>query len=245
MQRAPILIFDSGLGGLSIYQKLVELAPDYPYLYLADQGHFPYGDKAGTWLAARLTELAAWFATQNPCLVVLACNTATVNAIGLVRQVVPVPVVGVEPVSKPLHAYAHPLILATAATARAASQAESTPIPFYTPGHLATAIELGDTAGITAEIAAVAAYVRENGVDALGLSCTHYPLVKNELQRALPDIPIIEPSLAVARHAHSLLPAPPVGSAPTRFVTTGSVLRLAEGVARYLGQRITAEHIEI
>jgi glutamate racemase len=70
--------------------------------------------------------------------------------------------------------------------------------------------------------------------------------VKNELQRALPDLPIIDPSLAVARHARSLLSSEPLGkSGTTRFITTGSVLRLVHGVARYLGEDIGAEQVHI
>ena len=99
---APILIFDSGVGGLTVYDALREILPHAPVIYAADLAGLPYGSKTEPQIAARVAGLLGRMAERfRPRLVCIACNTASTIALGMVREVLEVPVVGTVPAIKP------------------------------------------------------------------------------------------------------------------------------------------------
>lgn len=239
-----MIIFDSGVGGLSI---LKELPRSYSYTYLADQAYFPYGSKRGGVLTKRLEDIANWAAGENPDLVVIACNTATVGGIQLLRTRLSCPVVAVEPVVKPASRYNKALILGTTATLASVRMKKLIKsykghILTYTPPGLPAAIEAMDTDLIQQIIESVKRKVEEGYIEAIGLSCTHYPLIKDIFQTAMPGIDILDPSSAVANQVIKQRP----GGADTGkkiFLTTGDVLRFKDQIKYYLG--VTCEPISV
>src|SRR6187455_3183452 len=99
---APILLFDSGVGGLTVLAELRKLMPDAPVIYAADTAGLPYGEKTEAEIAARVSGLLGRLAERySPRLVTIACNTASTIALGMVREVLQVPIVGTVPAIKP------------------------------------------------------------------------------------------------------------------------------------------------
>ncbi len=204
MHNQPIIVFDSGIGGFSIYRPLRASLPKANILYLADTANFPYGDKSPTWLSARFLELSSQLNSLDPSLVVLACNTATTNIIAELRAHLTSPVVGVEPVIKPLAKYSSALALMTESSATSSStarlmQAYGEHVRIYTPPGLAEAIEYNDYDQVKRNIHGIKEIAQKYQVKAIGLSCTHYSLILPLLNQAMPEIEFIDPSLAVVK----------------------------------------------
>lgn len=201
MQK-PIIVFDSGRGGQSIFLPLKAALPSARLLYRDDRPNFPYGSKSPAWLSSRFRELGKDFAALNPRLVVLACNTATVNIIEELRSQLQCPVVGVEPVIKPLAQYSPALVLMTAASAASPRTAEllkryGSHVLIHTPTGLAEAIEYNNSDQVKKAIHEIKKIVQKRHITAVGLSCTHYPLILPELRSAMPEVKFIDPSQAV------------------------------------------------
>lgn len=201
MTNSPLIIFDSGIGGLSILKEF--LYTDVPLLYFADSLNFPYGDKKESWLKQRLGELAELFKAYQPIGVVLACNTGTVSSIDQVRKALSCPVFGVEPVVKMLVHHHHPVVWATKVTLSSTSASNlrselGQHVRYYTPIGLASAIESQDLSLVRQILERTKTELGE--ADAIGLSCTHYPLIKAEIQKVFPGVTLYDPSRAVATH---------------------------------------------
>lgn len=210
MRIKPIIVFDSGIGGLSIYRPLKIALPQENIIYMSDPNHFPYGDKSVSWLNSRFDGLAIEFNALDPKLVVLACNTATTNIITNLRTSLKCPVIGVEPVIKPLSGYPHALALMTESSAKSAGTKQllakyGPHVEVYTPHGLATAIEYNDYDQVKKNIHEITKIVHERKIQAVGLSCTHYPLILDSLNKALPDTIFLEPSSAVVREVQRVL----------------------------------------
>jgi glutamate racemase len=252
----PIGFFDSGVGGLSILQAAQQYLPHEPMLYLADSAHFPYGALAGEAVIHRATRAAAFLIAQHARLIVVACNTATVHAIAHLRATFPsTPFVGVVPVVKVLAAETRTgaiAILSTPATAAspyladliATHAAHCTILNIACPG-LADLIEAGDTS-VDSILAPCLQPLRERAVDVVGLGCTHYPFLRDQIQRHLaPGVRIFDSGLPVARRVCSLLvqaealPRPCHATVETalpscRYFTTGDPARFRAVAERLL-----------
>ncbi|HEU4651908.1 MAG TPA: aspartate/glutamate racemase family protein, partial [Croceibacterium sp.] len=99
---APILLFDSGVGGLTVLAEMRKLLPEAPVIYFADTAGLPYGEKSEAEIAARVAGLLGRLAERySPRLITIACNTASTIALGMVREVLHVPIVGTVPAIKP------------------------------------------------------------------------------------------------------------------------------------------------
>jgi glutamate racemase len=210
MMNGPILVFDSGIGGLSIFRPLKLALPKENIIYLMDSNHFPYGNKSSDWLTNRFKELSIDFKKLNPKLVVLACNSATTNVIKDLRELLDCPVVGVEPVIKPLSVFTHSLALMTEASASSESTKNllikyGEHVQIFTPHGLAMAIEYNDFEQVQKNIHEIKQVVQEGGIKAVGLSCTHYPLIIKEFELAMPGITIIDPSDSVVKEVLRVL----------------------------------------
>lgn len=209
-QQDPIIVFDSGIGGQSIYRPLKVALPEENIIYISDPLHFPYGDKSSSWLSLRFQELAKQFAALSPELLVLACNSATTNIISELRSTLSCPVVGVEPVIKPLACYKSSLALMTAASASAPATIKlmekyGEHVKIYTPHGMAVAIEYNDYEQVKRNIHEIKNIVQKEKIEAIGLSCTHYPLVIDLLKTALPETIFIDPAPAVVKEVIRVL----------------------------------------
>lgn len=214
---APILFFDSGVGGLSVVGPARALLPTAPFIYAADSAGFPYGTKTEEEIAARVPALLGRLVERyRPRLVVIACNTASTIALSVVRAALDVPVVGTVPAIKPaaLASLSRVIgVLGTDATVRqpyvdrlsAEFAADCIVIRHGSAELVALAEaklrgEMIDPAAVAS--AASGLFSQENGdqIDNVVLACTHFPLLADELLAASPHpVSYIDGSAGIAR----------------------------------------------
>jgi glutamate racemase len=224
---APIGIFDSGVGGLSVLRHIRAQLPHEHLIYFADSGFAPYGDKPEHLVTERVLAIGAFLLDQGAKAIVVACNTATVAAIAALRARYPgMPIVGVEPGLKPAAAASRNGLVGVLATERTLAGtkflllrdqiADSTGARFLLqPCHgLADQIEFGALESDETD-ALLRRFIRpllDEGADTLVLGCTHYPLVQASIERVIAastdrPVTLIDTGEAVARHLARLLAA--------------------------------------
>ncbi len=223
-ERQTILVFDSGLGGLTVYREVAAARPDADYVYVADDAAFPYGAKPEGELVARIVALMGdLIAAHRPDLIVVACNTASTIALPALRERFTVPFVGTVPAIKPACAGSvtrRVSVLGTEATvareytrALIRDYAGDCRVTLVGSKHLATFAEAelaGSPAGDELIAAEIAPCFRDDGTrtDTIVLACTHYPLILERLRRLAPwPVNFIDPAPAIARRVVSLLGA--------------------------------------
>ncbi|HEX7953005.1 MAG TPA: glutamate racemase [Burkholderiales bacterium] len=198
---APILLFDSGVGGLSVLAELRKVLPEAPVIYAADNAGLPYGSKTEAQIAARVAGLLGRMTERyRPRLACIACNTASTIALGMVREVLELPIVGTVPAIKPAAALTRSGtigLLGTEATIRQgyvdrleAEFAQGKRLLRYGAPELVAAAE----ASLRGEPVDSAVYARAadglrcqpggDAIDTVVLACTHFPLVEAELAQA-------------------------------------------------------------
>jgi glutamate racemase len=199
----PLLVFDSGVGGLSVLGPIETLLPTAPIVYVADSAGFPYGTKSETEIAARVpTLLGRLVERYRPRLVVIACNTASTIALAHVRAALDLPVVGTVPAIKPAAAMSKSRVigvLGTEATVRqryvdnlSAKFAPDCLVLRHGSARLVELAEMklrGETARAADFAHALAGLTNLEGgqrMDTVVLACTHFPLVQDELAAASP-----------------------------------------------------------
>jgi glutamate racemase len=231
---APIGIFDSGVGGLSILRHVRAQLPHEHLVYVADSGFAPYGDKPESVVAERSLAIARFLVARGAKAIVVACNTATGAAVRLLRERLPgTPIVGVEPGLKPAAAITKNGTVGVLATERTLASekflllrdqiARDTGARFLLQpcSGLADQIELGELAS-PAIVAMLRRYVTpllEGGADTLVLGCTHYPLVQASIEHVIQesgagDVALVDTGDAVARQLARLLDAGALLRAP-------------------------------
>ena len=259
---AQIGVFDSGIGGLSVLRALRAQLPSARLRYIADSRHTPWGERPAAWVAERCTQLSAALLAGGADLVVVACNTATTQAIASLRARWPNQrFVGIEPGIKPAVASsrnARVALLATPGTLRSARlqhlvqvHAQGvTLLRLPCPG-LAEAIEAAwqDDRDLLARLDDIAAQLRAAEVDTVVLGCTHYPLAAAALQQRLaPGTVLVDVAQAVARRVASLLPAAAAGAAeaaPPRLLATGPAQALQQASRHWLGLDLPVESLAL
>lgn len=193
--QAPIGVFDSGVGGISVLRELVKLMPEENYIYYGDSKHAPYGSKTLDEVRRLTGEHIEYLVKSGVKAVVIACNTATSAAIDLLREKYPdMPIVGIEPALKPAVLYkenAKVLVMATPMTIREEKfhhlmrlyEDQATIYPLSCPG-LPEFVEAGNLDGADLEQFLRELFVPYLGrVDAVVLGCTHYPFVRPMIQK--------------------------------------------------------------
>ncbi|PEQ11475.1 glutamate racemase [Novosphingobium sp. PC22D] len=259
---APILLFDSGVGGLTVLEALRAILPQAPVVYVADNAGLPYGSKTEAQIAARVCGLLGRLTERlAPRLVCIACNTASTIALGMVREVLEVPVVGTVPAIKPAAALTKTGViglLGTAATIRqeyvdrleAAFAKGKTLLRYPAPQLVACAeSKLRGKAPDRAVIAeAVEGLRRQPGgpaMDTLVLACTHFPLLEPELAEALGDgVRMVHGAEGIARRiAHLLEDQEFVRAEADEIIFTAHVEpgELASRLARYGLERMSVQ----
>ena len=253
---APILLFDSGVGGLSVLAPVAAAVPTAPLVYVADNAGFPYGTKTEAEINARIPALLGRLVERyKPQLVVIACNTASTIALATVRAALDVPVVGTVPAIKPAAEASVTRtigVLGTQATVRqpyvdrlSAEFAADCRVLRHGSAALVQLAEAKlrgeapDRAAFATELAGLLGQPGGDSIDTVVLACTHFPLVAEELTAAAPrPLKFVDGGAGIARRVVTLLkgagwPAmrPPGVAVFTR--DTPEVAALAPALARY------------
>jgi glutamate racemase len=218
MSKQPIGIFDSGVGGTSIWKELNLLLPYENTIYLADSKNAPYGEKSKEEIIALSKKNIDLLLSKNCKLIVVACNTATTNAIKLLRETYNIPIIGIEPAIKPAALQTKTKavgILATKGTLSSELFHKTTDL--FTNGvkvieqvgeGLVQLIETGmiNSQEMTSLLKIYIKPMLDANVDYLVLGCTHYPYLIPQLLELLPKhIKIIDSGEAVARQTQAVL----------------------------------------
>ncbi|MBC3373627.1 glutamate racemase [Pseudomonas sp. SWRI92] len=219
MSEAPVGVFDSGVGGLSVLGEIRRLLPNESLLYVADCGHIPYGEKSPEFIRQRCAIIADFLRREGAKALVVACNTATVAGVADLRRDYPDwPIVGMEPAVKPAAAATRSGIvgvLATTGTLQSAKFAAlldrfASDVRVITqpcPG-LVELIEAGDlhNPALHQLLLGYVTPLLVAGCDTLILGCTHYPFLKPLLGQMVPEsVILIDTGAAVARQLQRLL----------------------------------------
>ena len=220
-QAQTILIFDSGVGGLSVYEEVHAKLPHCNYIYLFDNAAYPYGELEPSTLIERVNQLImAQVKLHDIDIVIIACNTASTIVLPSLREKLTIPVVGVVPAIKPASLVSLKCVGLIATPATVTRQYTQDLIANFSNGK---SVELlgstklvdmaeeklrGERVSID-ELTDVLSSLRGK-IDVGVLGCTHFPLIKEEIQQVLGnDVTLIDSGKAIARRVVSLLKAEP------------------------------------
>ena len=218
MNKGPIGIFDSGVGGTSIWREINQLLPEENTIYLADSKNAPYGDKSPQAILDLSVKNTEFLIQQGCKIIVVACNTATTNAIDHLRSSYELPFIGIEPAIKPAAIKSESGTIGVLATkGTLASHLFSQTSKNYAANinvieregkDLVRLIEAGAINDTATEVL-LRQYLKpmiEAGMDHLVLGCTHYPYLIPILKKLLPEhVNIIDCGAAVARQTLNIL----------------------------------------
>lgn len=256
MNNAPIGVFDSGVGGLSVLREIRRTLPHEDFLYVADLAAAPYGDQPAALITARAQAIVEFFLSENVKAVVVACNTATAVAVKSLRARYPIAIVAMEPAVKPAVELTQSRVVGVLATSqtlaseRYARLAEKfggdvTIIPQPCP-ELVALVENAELNGPAVE-AVIARYVTpllQRGADTMVLGCTHYPFLISSIKAvAGPNVRLIDPASAVARELRRRLEADALlsnqtGTGSEQFWSSGQPDQVASVVSKLWGRAI-------
>jgi glutamate racemase len=214
----PVGVFDSGVGGLSVLRCMREDLPNEDFLYVADSGYAPYGDKPAEYIEKRALAITEFLIGHGAKAIVVACNTATAVAIAKLRSAFEIPIIGMEPGVKPAIAATQCKIIGIMATTETLKSEkfriltdrfcnDCTIVTQACPG-LVEQVERFDIEGKkTYEL--LDGYVGgllEKGADIIVLGCTHYPFLAEIIQEIAGNgVKVIDTGVAVAREVHRRL----------------------------------------
>jgi glutamate racemase len=257
VNRAPIGIFDSGIGGLTVARAIYERLPYESTIYFGDTARVPYGPKSPDTVRRYSLEILHWLLDQGVKAVVIACNTSTAHALRALQEATPVPVLGViKPGARAAIAAGGggPVgVIGTAGTI--ASDAYNRAIQALSPGLpviqracplFVPFVEEGwfDHPAIELVAADYLGELRQACVRSLVLGCTHYPLLKPLLQRVMgPEVKLIDSGQATAAALETILTekalqVPDRSEAHHRFVVSDDEARFRQVGARFIGERL-------
>ncbi|VVE23525.1 glutamate racemase [Pandoraea capi] len=264
--NAPIGVFDSGLGGLSVLQAVRARLPRESLIYVADSRYAPYGERPDAFLEQRSLAIGRWLRERGAKAFVVACNTATAHGVAALRADDSWPVVGVEPGIKPAAAVSRSGVigvLATAATLRSARFADL--LARHTaqgqrflcqPGHgLVERIEGGDVDSpeVIALLDKYIAPMLAQGADTLVLGCTHYPFLIPAIERHFGTaLTLVDTGAAIARQLQRRLEVDDLAAPPAsgdggslHFFTTANADALQTMADRLIVDAPRVQTIEI
>jgi glutamate racemase len=259
----PIGVFDSGVGGLTVARAIIDLLPNESFVYVGDSAHFPYGPKPVDEIRGYAMDITSYLVRRDMKLLVVACNSIEVSAIGDIASAHGVPVVGV--INPGARAAARTTrngvvgVIGTVATIETGAYRRA--LGSSVELHAAACpvfvehVERGDTTSdeLRRSAAGYLAPLKERGIDTLILGCTHYPLLSGLLQMELgPDVVLVSSAEETAKDVYSELlrtdrlrndPEPP----HHEFLTTGDVSPFRDLAELFLGRELAhvkAVHID-
>lgn len=218
MNNMPIGVFDSGIGGLTVLKRIIEILPNEKYIYYADTNNVPYGTKPKEEVKKYITQAVEFLISKNVKAIVIACNTATSIAVKDLRNKYNIPIIGIEPAVKPAvenRGDKRVLIMATPTTIKEEKLKnlieELEAIQYVDLVAMPKLVEFAEKGDFNSE--EVKEYIKEqleqinlNEYSKLVLGCTHFPFFKETLYKVFPDnIQIIDGSLGVANRLKNVL----------------------------------------
>lgn len=225
LHALPIGVFDSGVGGLSVYQHLHKILPNEQFVYYADTLNVPYGNKDAKTIEQLTEKAVIWLLTYQVKLIVIACNSASAYTLATLRQKYAVPIVGLVPAIKPATALTKTkriAVLATQATLMSQPLADvikeqATPKAITVSKHFDPSLVPWVEQGMPTDskthkdLLALPHTLTKEQIDVLVLGCTHYPffkhLLQNEIDQHQLNLMLIDSGLAIALRVKSLLNA--------------------------------------
>ena len=260
MSAAPIGIFDSGVGGLSVWRQVVHHLPGESVLYLADQAHVPYGNRSATEIQGHCLAIADHLVQAGCKAIVVACNTASAVALQPLRErFSQLPILGLEPAVKPAVGLTRSGVVGVMATpatfqgelyrATVGRCAGSVQVVEQVCIGLADLVERGQLEGpdCDATLRRFLEPMLAAGADTIVLGCTHYPFVIEAIRRLVgPGLAVLDPAPAVARHLGERLAAASLlcgGSCRSehQFFTSADPQAFDHAVARLVGSRCLSQ----
>jgi glutamate racemase len=236
-------IFDSGVGGISVWKELYDLMPNHDFVYVADSAYCPYGRKSAGKIIERAKKISEFLISRDADIIVVACNTATAAAIEYLRSHFTVPFVGMEPAIKPAAIESKSGIvgvLATAGTFKGslylntlAKFASNIKVIEQAGDGLVELVESGKTCGYEVELL-LQKYINpfvDAGADKLVLGCTHYPFLIDTIRKiAKNTLTVINPAPSVAMQTKKIIAEnnikPAKNDASSIFISTGNIATL-------------------
>lgn len=246
-------ILDSGVGGLSVLREIHRLLPEIPTLYYADQGHIPYGPRPTDEIRGFVESITHFLIARGAAVVVIACHAASAaSLLPLRRQYPAIPIVGIEPAVKPAAEATRSGVigvLTTQATADGAlyrrvlaRHAAHVRVLTRVAPELVLMVEQGtqDTPEGAAALRRAVDPLVAAGADQLVLACTHFPFLSAAIRR-ITDVPLVEPSAAVARQIARVLPEQMATGGANRYFTSGDPAALQAAIRRLVGVDVAVE----
>lgn len=228
MNNNPIGVFDSGLGGLTVWRELYGALPAESLIYYGDGLNCPYGSKSAEEIL-RLTDAALeWMKGRDVKLAVIACNTATTVAISYLREKYDFPIVGMEPAVKPAALSTRSGVVAILATENSLQgELYNRTAEIYGEGMTLIPVnakpfvelverDMEESAEAYEAVRDIIEPLIERGADRLVLGCTHYPFLKSVMERVIDDrdVEIVDPAPAIARRVSQLLDRYGIAASP-------------------------------
>lgn len=258
---APIGVFDSGIGGLSVLQALRALLPHEDYCYCADTAHAPYGEKSEDYIRARCFALSDFLIARGAKALVVACNTATAVALKDLRLRYTLPVIALEPALKPAVGASRSGVVGVLATRRTVESAHfqgqvarysdaARILPQPCP-RLVTLLESGaqDTPEMSAALQDYINPLRAAGADALVLGCTHFVFLRAAIQQLVgATVSLHDSGAGVARVLRDRLQAmaalnPQTTPGAVRFWSSAATPATEQIMARLWGEPLTVAQL--
>ena len=244
----PLLVFDSGVGGLSVVAAMRQRMPQAALAYVCDNAMLPYGTKQDAWLVARCVAVCeAAVAASGATALVVACNTASTLALEALRERLAIPVVGTVPAIKPAAALSQSGHLALLATSATVNRPYTRRLIERYAGHCqvrrlaadplvaqAEAWLAGDALDTGVIEACLAPLWQEPELDTVVLGCTHFPLLREALAAAAPrPLTWVDSGDAIARRVAQVVSPLPLASGPQTAWLTREAPRLTPALARF------------
>jgi len=261
MDKRPIGVFDSGLGGISVLNHLTELLPSEEFIYIADSAWCPYGTKPYKDIQMRSKKIVEFLLSKSVKLIVVACNTATAAAIELLRNNYEIPFVGMEPAIKPAALLTKTNTVGVLATKNTFEGSLFKETSTKYAKNVNTIIRVGEGLVEIVEenqIESSEAYdlirkytkpMCEANADYIVLGCTHYPFLTKVIEKVAPKLKVIDPALPVAKRAQQLLKSYDLCTdssikKPVQLYTTGLDKVLSDFASKHIEVEWVSNYID-
>ncbi len=255
----PIGLFDSGVGGLSVLLEIKKILPKESLIFLADQGHNPYGAKTKNQLINLSTRITNFLLKRDIKALVIACNTATCYALDSLRAKFKIPIIGVVPAVKPaveMSRSGRIAIMSTPATAKSAylsllvsQHANKMKVLKLGCDGLEESVEYLKTEKISKLLKKYLARIKKFDADVIVLGCTHFPFLKKDIQKQISKkIEIIDSGEAIARRLKSILSQNKATSSKNYrdiYFTTKDPLLFSQVASKLLNQPVNSRFAKI
>ncbi|HEX6178753.1 MAG TPA: glutamate racemase [Thermoanaerobaculia bacterium] len=243
----PIGVFDSGVGGLTVFREISRLLPHESLVYLGDSARVPYGTKSPQTVVKYSLEAAQHLMERDIKMMVVACNTATAAALPTLQQRLPVPVIGViEPGARAAVAITRGRIgvIATEGTVKSGAYTRAikalNPSASVIESPAALFVPLAEEGWSNTHVAREVAEIYlspliDAGIDTLVLGCTHYPILRGTIEKVVGDkVAIVDSAETVARVVHDALPEKSSGTPDYHFLVTDAEERFRRIAGAFL-----------